>query len=360
MAYTLEHSKQNEAVRTLATNLIGELTWEQAWQSRQTLIEQTAIHFTDMPKRRLMAQVHAAIRQLHPQSYQNQVPSDSAILPDTEHQIWLGDCLEVAGRLKQKFQLLKTSTPYPLLAGFDVSVVEYMADWWWRRLRALLPLLDQETGVVAQNIKFARRDGWYDNDAERQLIGLYESEFGLHCVDRYIWDRKNPPPRGNMEAHDPDGWEYIFVFAFGRGYLKKFSHFYGEYSKKTVLKAGSAAGMRSVDVRGRMGEGHNGLSEKGSIRSNIIRASNSGGTARRRVPGGVYPPELPIRMISQFSQPGDWILDPFTGSGTTNVAAYWLGRNSVGIDIGEYEVGQAAGWLHDEMGKPADSFIHRL
>ncbi len=34
-----------------------------------------------------------------------------------------------------------------------------------------------------------------------------------------------------------------------------------------------------------------------------------------------------------LSQKGDFILDPFTGSGTTNLEAMMLGRNSVGVDI---------------------------
>ena len=34
-----------------------------------------------------------------------------------------------------------------------------------------------------------------------------------------------------------------------------------------------------------------------------------------------------------FTQPGDMVLDPFIGSGTTAAAAMQLGRNYSGIDI---------------------------
>lgn len=44
-------------------------------------------------------------------------------------------------------------------------------------------------------------------------------------------------------------------------------------------------------------------------------------------------PELPRWLIKRFSQEHDVILDPFAGSGTTNVEALLSKRNSVGIDV---------------------------
>ena len=44
-------------------------------------------------------------------------------------------------------------------------------------------------------------------------------------------------------------------------------------------------------------------------------------------------PELPRWLIKRYSQENDMILDPFSGSGTTNVEARLLRRNSVGIDV---------------------------
>ena len=50
-----------------------------------------------------------------------------------------------------------------------------------------------------------------------------------------------------------------------------------------------------------------------------------------------YPTQKPIllleRIIGLVTSPGNLVLDPFTGSGTTLVAAELLGRNSLGIDI---------------------------
>ena len=38
-------------------------------------------------------------------------------------------------------------------------------------------------------------------------------------------------------------------------------------------------------------------------------------------------------VIETFSDPGDWVIDPFVGGGTTLVEAMALGRNALGIDI---------------------------
>ena len=46
-----------------------------------------------------------------------------------------------------------------------------------------------------------------------------------------------------------------------------------------------------------------------------------------------FPVELAERLIRMFSFVGDTVLDPFTGTGTTNVAAARCGRNSIGVEI---------------------------
>ncbi|HHY95984.1 MAG TPA: site-specific DNA-methyltransferase [Firmicutes bacterium] len=46
-----------------------------------------------------------------------------------------------------------------------------------------------------------------------------------------------------------------------------------------------------------------------------------------------FPVELAERLIRMFSFVGDTVLDPFMGTGTTNVAAGSWGRNSIGVEV---------------------------
>jgi DNA modification methylase len=45
-----------------------------------------------------------------------------------------------------------------------------------------------------------------------------------------------------------------------------------------------------------------------------------------------FPPELPRRLIAATSEPGDAVLDPFAGTGTTGEAARALGRRATLVD----------------------------
>ncbi len=44
-------------------------------------------------------------------------------------------------------------------------------------------------------------------------------------------------------------------------------------------------------------------------------------------------PQIPYTFIKLFTKPREWILDPFCGSGTTNVEAFLNNRHSVGNDL---------------------------
>jgi DNA modification methylase len=46
-----------------------------------------------------------------------------------------------------------------------------------------------------------------------------------------------------------------------------------------------------------------------------------------------YIPQIPAEIVRSLSAEGDWVLDPFCGSGTTLVESRLAGRNSLGIDI---------------------------
>jgi DNA modification methylase len=47
----------------------------------------------------------------------------------------------------------------------------------------------------------------------------------------------------------------------------------------------------------------------------------------------IFPEDLVERIINFGSEKGDWVLDPFVGSGTTGIACVQLKRNFTGIDL---------------------------
>ncbi len=48
---------------------------------------------------------------------------------------------------------------------------------------------------------------------------------------------------------------------------------------------------------------------------------------------GNWSPYIPRNLIIRYSQPSDWILDQFMGSGTTLIEAKLLSRNAIGTDV---------------------------
>ena len=80
---------------------------------------------------------------------------------------------------------------------------------------------------------------------------------------------------------------------------------------------------------------------------------------------GKHPTQKPLilvaRTILASTVPGAWILDPFTGSSTTGIAANLLGRRFLGIDMEEKFL-QMSKARKEEMEKPGKSqeYIKRM
>lgn len=51
-----------------------------------------------------------------------------------------------------------------------------------------------------------------------------------------------------------------------------------------------------------------------------------------------FPEELPLRCIRIGSKPGDVVLDPFCGSGTTGIVAQRLQRTFIGLDLAYQDI----------------------
>ncbi len=72
--------------------------------------------------------------------------------------------------------------------------------------------------------------------------------------------------------------------------------------------------------------------------------------ASTRLHPAPYPEALAERLIRMFSFVGDTVLDPFSGMGTTTIAAISSGRNSIGYEIDDHYVSLARRRISDRTG----------
>jgi hypothetical protein len=50
---------------------------------------------------------------------------------------------------------------------------------------------------------------------------------------------------------------------------------------------------------------------------------------------GNFIPQIPHQLMLRYTKKGDWVLDPFAGSGTTLIECRRLGRNGMGIELND-------------------------
>ncbi len=50
---------------------------------------------------------------------------------------------------------------------------------------------------------------------------------------------------------------------------------------------------------------------------------------------GKFPEDLVLKFVEYFTKENDWVLDPFAGVGSTQIACKEINRNSVGIELNE-------------------------
>ena len=63
---------------------------------------------------------------------------------------------------------------------------------------------------------------------------------------------------------------------------------------------------------------------------------------------GNFVPQIPHQLLTRYTKKGDFVLDPFAGSGTTLIEAQRMERNSIGIELQPSVADEAIQRIHSE------------
>ena len=252
-------------------------------------------------------------------------------------EIITGDALELIPTLNDNsVQLVVTSPPYPGQYGNTMRSAEWM-EWYelWLNFlwRKLMP-----TAVIVINVMFKRRDdGWFDRRLFEVGDGAFHRKYNL--LDLYIYGKQNPPPNGPLTYCDPPGWEFVFVLTkAARPEDVIFNPVRRPYSPKSIRKSN---GKMYSNMSGQETDPH----PDGARQTTLMLMSKSADQNRPSAKGISFPRALPERFIRQYTNPGDLVLDPFAGVGTTVRVAAELGRRTIGFEIDPDEAERAREWL---------------
>lgn len=242
----------------------------------------------------------------------------------TSIQLFEGDCASVLTTFPQlSIDLVVTSPPYDDLRkykGFSFDFEPIAAEL----VRVLKP-----GGVIVWVVNDATVKGSETGSSFRQA--LHFMSLGLNLHDTMIYHKKNVMPITSPRYQSV--FEYMFVFSKGKP-----STF--NTIKQPCVKAGQSRQSTTKwkkkgdsDVLVLM-DGADGNYNEFKPKANIWSYSTGNTTkdAKYKHPAK-FPIQLALDHIESWSNPGDIVLDPFLGSGTTGIAARKLGREFIGIEI---------------------------
>lgn len=248
-------------------------------------------------------------------------------------QVFCGDSREVLKRFPNGyFNLIVTSPPYAdaRVNHYDSIKPDQYVDFivsfhseFWRVLAA--------DGSFVLNVKDKVVNGIRHRFVWETIMSL--ADLGWLCIDDFIWAKPNAMP-GYWRTRLRDEWEYCFHMTKNRDFAM--------YQAAVRKRIGSWAEVRLKSLNGKSNARHNSENLSGFGRDlrnwkekdwvlpgNAIHlplvGKNYGHPA-------AFPVGLPDFFIRLFTKPGDTVLDPFAGSGTTGIAAEALGRSVALID----------------------------
>jgi site-specific DNA-methyltransferase (adenine-specific) len=211
---------------------------------------------------------------------------------------------------------------------------------WFLPIAAELKRVLRPTGSFVLNIKERVVAGERHPYVLELILALRRQ--GWLWTEEYCWHKKNCYP-GKWPNRFRDAWERCLHFTRSRRF-KMFQDAVrvpmGDW-KHSRLRRLSETDQRRDPSRVGSGFGKNVSKWVGrelAYPTNVLHLATE---CANRDHSAAFPRALPEWFIRLFTEPGDLVLDPFLGSGTTALAAQQLGRAWCGIELKPEHVAQA-------------------
>lgn len=254
--------------------------------------------------------------------------------------LYLGDCRDILPTLGM-VDAVVTSPPYDDLRQYGSAFGGFDG---CEAIASIAPVI-ADGGVMMWNVADATKNGSETGSSFRQALRAMECGLNLHDTMIYLKENVNFPE----EVRYFSGFEYMFVFS--NGAPKTFNPIKDRRNKW----AGTAmhGTDRQPDGSTKPISGKGKVIEPYGMRFNYWLMTNNTGDCGHPAP---MPYQMAFDHIVSWSNPGEIILDPFMGSGTTGIAAAATGRDFVGIEI-EPKYFDIACRRIEEAQKQGDLFI---
>lgn len=245
-----------------------------------------------------------------------------------------GDCLEV---LKDSpdatYDLIFTSPPYADNRKHTYGGVapDRYVEWFLPRSKEFLRVL-KPGGSFVLNIKEKAENGERHTYVLELILALRQQ--GWFWTEEYIWHKKNCYP-GKWPNRFRDSWERLLHFTKNRKFQMNQESVMvpmGDWADKRLKSLGKNDTVRfDSQVGSGFGKNIANWTERTmAYPTNVLHMATECGNKSH---SAAFPKALPEWFIQLFTKEGDWVLDPFLGSGTTLQAAKSLRRNAFGIEI---------------------------
>jgi site-specific DNA-methyltransferase (adenine-specific) len=248
--------------------------------------------------------------------------------------ILLGDCREKLKDLPDdSMDLIFTSPPYADSRANTYGGIhpDKYVNWFLPIAKELLRVL-KPNGTFVLNIKEKVVNGERHTYVIELILEMRKQ--GWLWTEEFIWHKKNSYP-GKWPNRFRDSWERLLQFNKDR----KFNM----YQEEVMVPMGDWADRRLKNLSetdkvrdpSKVGSGFgkriaNWIGREKAYPNNVLHLATE---TKNKNHSAVFPEDLPEWFIKLFTKEGDWVLDPFMGSGTTCKVAQRMNRNSIGIEI---------------------------